>query len=437
MLKTFLYIFAALSVAGCGSRGARTAPAETGDHTSVQAVEAAESASDFQAPVDEDPLSPAPEEPSVPSPSAKGTDAGMEALSKTVSSPSVATVPDNNGGKIVVEGTAEFDKTVHDFGDILLSDGPVTCSFTIKNVGKDPIAIYEVVSSCGCTVAEWTREPLVSGKSGKITATFDNTDGPIPFDKNLTVYISGIKKPVILKLRGYAHEREYTLEELFGEYRIGPLGFKDKEIKVGNMEQGTSRSEQVQIANLGTRSADVRFEDVSKNLTLSVSPNPIPAGSKAVLTATVNSDRELWGKNWYTAVPVVNGTRQGGKVAVWAFTKENFNSLSNDERASGSQPMFASSNANFGTVSKGAVVEVEFSLTNKGKADFVCYKADCDSEGVAFGRIPTLKSGEGGSFTVTVDTVRLPKGENTLFITLTTNSPLRPIVNLFVVGTVK
>ena len=35
----------------------------------------------------------------------------------------------------IFEDRVQFDKTVHDFGDILLSDGPVTAVFTAKNIG--------------------------------------------------------------------------------------------------------------------------------------------------------------------------------------------------------------------------------------------------------------------------------------------------------------
>ena len=32
------------------------------------------------------------------------------------------------------EGVVRMDKTVHDFGDIMVSDGPVTATFTATNV---------------------------------------------------------------------------------------------------------------------------------------------------------------------------------------------------------------------------------------------------------------------------------------------------------------
>ena len=50
-----------------------------------------------------------------------------------------------------------FDRKVHDFGDVLIAEGPVTCIFTFTNIGKQPIVIHNVISSCGCTTPEWTR----------------------------------------------------------------------------------------------------------------------------------------------------------------------------------------------------------------------------------------------------------------------------------------
>ena len=59
-----------------------------------------------------------------------------------------------------VGNIVEFDKTIHNFGDVMLSDGPLSCSFTMKNISEKPVVIYSVVTSCGCTDVEWTREPI-------------------------------------------------------------------------------------------------------------------------------------------------------------------------------------------------------------------------------------------------------------------------------------
>ena len=70
----------------------------------------------------------------------------------------------------------EIDKTVHNFGDILLGSGPVSCTFTVKNTGSKPAVIYNVTSSCGCTDVNWTKEPLMPGKTGKISVTYTNDE---------------------------------------------------------------------------------------------------------------------------------------------------------------------------------------------------------------------------------------------------------------------
>ena len=106
-----------------------------------------------------------------------------------------------------------IDKLIHDFGDILLEKGPVSCTFTIQNKGSKASVIYNVASSCGCTDVKWTREPIRPGEKGTISVTYSNDEGAYPFDKNLTVYISDISKPIILKIRGISHEKKKSLEE--------------------------------------------------------------------------------------------------------------------------------------------------------------------------------------------------------------------------------
>ena len=120
----------------------------------------------------------------------------------------------------------EIDKFVHNFGDILLDSGPVSCSFTLKNTGNKPVVIYSVSTTCGCTNVEWTQEPIRPSKTGTISVTYSNDEGPYPFDKSLTMYISESKKPIILKLRGVSLDKIKPLEELY-PVSYGSLGIKE------------------------------------------------------------------------------------------------------------------------------------------------------------------------------------------------------------------
>lgn len=333
-----------------------------------------------------------------------------------------------------VGNIVEFDKVIHNFGDVMLSDGALQCSFQMKNISEKPVVIYNVVTSCGCTDVKWTREPIMPGKSGSISSTYTNDEGPYPFDKTLTVYVSGLSKPVILRLRGISHAKEMSLEELF-PVRLGTsLGIKSVDLKCGNVEQGSHRSDEVNIANLSDKPVSVSFENVSAGLSLRVEPNPIPARSKARLQFTVTADRKLWGKNFYYATPVADGSSSGTPLSVYAFTKEDFSAMSEAERLAGSRPIFSTNTYSAGQIKPGTVIDAEFIFSNAGQRDFVIYKIDTDSESAVCHSVEPVKAGYKGKINITLDTAGMPKGEMLVTCNLTTNSPSRPIVNLFIVA---
>ena len=47
------------------------------------------------------------------------------------------------------------------------------------------------------------------------------------------------------------------------------------------------------------------------------------------------------------------------------------------------------------------------------------------------------EAGKKGSIRFTLDTSLLPKGETVVMVSLTTNAPLRPLINLFVAGEIR
>ena len=328
-----------------------------------------------------------------------------------------------------------WDKTVHDFGDVSVADGPLSCTFTLTNKGSDPISIFEVVSSCGCTDVKWTRETIQPGGKGTVSATYKNEDGPMPFDKTLTVYISGVSKPSVLRIRGVVHEKKKSLSELYGAQRIGDLGIKSRTLKAPTLRQGLCVSESVTVANLGKKPLQVNWTNVSPSLSIKLSKNPIPAGETAKLSYTISSAPDVYGKHIYKATPVLNGKKAGGALEVTAWTQENFADMSEAEKKAAALPYFGQSTFTFNTVRQGTVVEASFSCTNRGRKNFHIYKADADVPLTA--DLPDIGPGKEGSVRFTLDTSALPKGDAVIMISLTTNSPLRPSINLFITGIIE
>ena len=93
-----------------------------------------------------------------------------------------------------------FDKLVHDFGT-MEKGGDASCVFTFKNVTKKPVTLTNVKTSCGCTAADWPKEPIAKKKKGSIKVKYDsNRIGK--FTKTIRVYIDGNENPIQLEIRG-------------------------------------------------------------------------------------------------------------------------------------------------------------------------------------------------------------------------------------------
>ena len=67
----------------------------------------------------------------------------------------------------------EFDKEIHDFGEIQQGE-IVETTFEIKNVGENDLYIVDAHASCGCTVPEVTKEAIKPGESAPISVKFDS-----------------------------------------------------------------------------------------------------------------------------------------------------------------------------------------------------------------------------------------------------------------------
>lgn len=330
-----------------------------------------------------------------------------------------------------------WDKTVHNFGDVSVADGPLSCSFTLTNNTSEPVSIFEVVSSCGCTDVKWTRGSIQPGSTGVISATYKNEDGPMPFDKTLTAYISGVKKPVILRLRGVVHDKKKSNEELYGAEKIGNLGMKSRAVNAGTVRQGLSTSETATVANLGKKAMKVTFTDVSDHLTVSVDPNPIPAGGTATLSCTVDAAPGVYGRHEYSATPVIDGKKASAPIVITAWTQENFSGWTEKQRKDAALPYFDQSTFNFGKVKAGKKLDVTFSCNNRGKSAFHVYQADTEDAALQAVECQDIPAGKRGACRFTLDTSSLQKGETVIMISLTTNSPLRPLINLFVAGVIE
>jgi hypothetical protein len=60
-------------------------------------------------------------------------------------------------------------------------------NFHLKNTGSAPLVLQSVVPGCGCTVADYPKEPIAPGKEADISASFDSKGREGQQHKEITV----------------------------------------------------------------------------------------------------------------------------------------------------------------------------------------------------------------------------------------------------------
>lgn len=75
--------------------------------------------------------------------------------------------------------------------------------FAISNVGKLPLVINDVITSCGCTKVDYTKKPILPGENIILKIKY-KAEQPEHFNKTITVYCNAESAPFKLSISGNA-----------------------------------------------------------------------------------------------------------------------------------------------------------------------------------------------------------------------------------------
>lgn len=95
---------------------------------------------------------------------------------------------------------ASFKTDVIDMGKIPQGT-PATVTFVVTNISKEPLIIETANPTCGCTIGDFTKEPIMPGKEGKITATY-NAANLNAFEKHMNVKFAGVDEMKSITIKG-------------------------------------------------------------------------------------------------------------------------------------------------------------------------------------------------------------------------------------------
>jgi hypothetical protein len=92
-----------------------------------------------------------------------------------------------------------FEKESHDFG--AMNEGEVgTTEFNFTNEGEVPLIISSAQGSCGCTVPEYSNDPIAPGEEGTITVRFNSQGKPGNQTKTVTLSANTVPNTKVLTI---------------------------------------------------------------------------------------------------------------------------------------------------------------------------------------------------------------------------------------------
>ena len=332
-----------------------------------------------------------------------------------------------------------WDEASYNFGDIKEADGPATHKFEFTNKGDAPLVVTYVKPSCGCTTSDYTKEPVMPGAKGFVSATYDPSGRPGPFSKSVSVTTNCTPEVSTIRFSGKVIEREKTLADLHPR-KIGDLNVESNHIMLLKVKNTEVREDSTSIANLTDKPITVSFRNVPKHIGVEAVPATIQPNQKGKIVVKYDATkRSDWGFVMDKVTVAINDDTNNNKniLSVSATIEEDFSKYTDEQLENAPKMVFNESSFNFGTITEGEKVSYSFAFRNDGKQDLVIRKISttCGCT-VVDKKADVIKPGESSSIDITFNSAGKSNRQNKS-ITIICNDPKNSQQILHVVGDVK
>jgi hypothetical protein len=312
----------------------------------------------------------------------------------------------------------EFEKTVHDFGQVSNILGPVTYSFKFKNAGDKPLTIRGVKTTCGCTSPKWSKEPVKPGETGEVSATYLSVASEGTFQRSVTVQTNGSPSTVSLTVKGTITK---DINAVFPD-SIGKLKIARKNLEISPQ---TGSVQIVEVANLTDKNINIAIENVPEYLIVTSDSSTLSPKNRTQIAVSVDKTKA---KNfgYSTGEFTIKADDVKGKITVSSVVAETIEAQDN-------APVVEIENLviDLGTKSENKLSET-LKITNTGASDLIIKTFTTDNPAFVSGLKKGLKINPGKTETVRYSAKNLAKGDNTAQIYLTTNDPKMSLINFTV-----
>lgn len=329
------------------------------------------------------------------------------------------------------------NKANHDFGVVKEEGGEVEHTFVLKNDGKSPLVIDRITTSCGCTLPEWSKEPVPPGGTKEIKIWYDPYGRPGRFYKTISVYSNAEPRRFVMTIEGEV-QRKPAAVELHYPYSIGPLKLTSNHVSFNAIRWDETLGEKIHIKNSGEKPVLVILEDLPPHVIAEARPVNLAPDETGELYFLLNA-KSVARKGRYLSSVTVKLQQEGAApvihtIPLTANIIDDFSRLSASDKEKAPYVQLSSSLIDFGKVeNKTSILGIggkeirTFEITNNGKSPLIIYSLTSDDPLIDIsGGKEELKPGASAAFKVAIRPKDFKvKLEST--ITVVCNAPNAPV----------
>ena len=325
-----------------------------------------------------------------------------------------------------------FKNATHNFGHIEEEGGAVACRFEAKNSGDSAVEVVEIVTTCGCTTAEYDKKTIAPGATFSFKVVFNPLGRPGRIDKQIFVRVSDCEAELRLNIAGYVNARERTVEELYPFDMGGGLRLKSNFHAFGYLEHGKDVIDYIGYVNTSDHTIEVGVEYLTMSCIFALScPHRIEPGARGdiALSYAVDEDSELYGTCRDVVRLSVDGVPSYYTLTSQVVVTDNFDNM---DDISAPKLVISKNIIKFGEVNcSNDVLEQRVVLTNEGASPLVVRAIESSSQAVVCPMQYAITIAPGASHEVVVRLCasRIEDVDNpfTARVYIISNDPLRPM----------
>ncbi len=336
-----------------------------------------------------------------------------------------AQVPSDTLGRIV------WEKSEYNFGTIKEIDGKADAIFYFLNVGKVPIKVEEVKTSCGCTIAEYSKEAVKPNEKGFVKATFDPTMKKGEFNKSITVKANTVPFYHLLDITGIVTPRAQGPTDWYPN-KFGHLRMTTNHFAMDKVKTNSAKTTSTKIYNEGNETIKLLGFENPPYVKFTPSKMEIQPGETIELLATLDGKTINDYGFIFTEAKMSTTDPDLKQVGIFisANVEEFFPDTSKKFMNKAPRAAIVSTVHDFGTIKDNEHVSTIFEIKNTGKTNLIIHKAKADC-GCTVPKLEKtiLKPGESGNVSVIYNPTN-KTGLQSKNVQVMMNDPRQPMINL-------